>query len=125
MIGRSLGGLYARELAKDEPHKIARVVTLGTPIAIPVATPLSPIVAALSRKFDAEFVKRAPDLPRNPPVPVTAFYSRKDGIVPWESCLIEETATSENVEVDSPHTIMGSNPNAMRMIAERLAKPPM
>jgi pimeloyl-ACP methyl ester carboxylesterase len=121
LIGRSLGGLYARELAKDTPDKVARVITLGTPVKFPVATPLSPIAAALSRSFDAAFVERAPDLPRNPPVRVTAIYSRKDGIVPWQSCLIEETATSENVEVDSAHTIMGSNPTAMRVIAERLA----
>jgi pimeloyl-ACP methyl ester carboxylesterase len=125
LIGRSLGGLYARELAKDAPHLVARVVTLGTPVAFPIATPLSPIAAALSRKFDPEFVKRASGLPQNPPVPVTAFYSRRDGIVPWQSCLIEETSGCENVEVDSAHTIMGSNPLAMRTIAERLAKPPL
>lgn len=125
LIGRSLGGLYARELAKDEPHKVAHVVTLGTPVRFPISTPLSPIAAALGRNFDAEFMRRAPDLPRNPSVPVTAFYSLKDGIVPWQSCLIEETATTENVEVDSAHTIMGSNPLAMRVIAERLAKQPL
>ncbi len=121
LIGRSLGGLYARELAKDAPKKVARVITLGTPVRFPVATPLSPFANALSRNFDAMFVERASDLPRNPPVPVTAIYSRKDGIVPWQSCLIAEGALSENVEVDSAHTIMGSNATAMRVIATRLA----
>lgn len=125
LIGRSLGGLYARELAKDASDKVVRVVTLGTPVAFPVATPLSPIAVALSRRFDAAFVGRVGDLTRNPPVPVTAIYSCKDNIVPWRACLIEEGAGSENVEVDSPHTIMGSNPAAMRVIAERLAKPPL
>jgi pimeloyl-ACP methyl ester carboxylesterase len=121
LIGRSLGGLYARELAKDTPAKVARVVTLGTPVKFPVATPLSPFAAILSRNFDRAFVERASDLTRNPPVPVTAIYSRKDGIVPWQSCLIAESAMSQNVEVDSAHTIMGSNPTAMRVVAERLA----
>jgi hypothetical protein len=60
---------------------------------------------------------------KNPPVPVTAIHSRQDGIVPWQACLIEESATAENIEVDSAHTIMGSNPKAMRVIAERLARP--
>lgn len=123
LIGRSLGGLYARELAKDTPEKVARVITLGTPVRFPVATPLSPFADALSPNFDATFVKRAPLLTENPPVPTTAIYSRQDGIVPWKACLIEESATSENIEVDSAHTIMGSNPKAMRAIAERLARP--
>jgi pimeloyl-ACP methyl ester carboxylesterase len=123
LIGRSLGGLYARELAKDTPGKVARVITLGTPVRFPVATPLSPFAEVLSSNFDATFVKRAPLLTQNPPVPTTAIYSRRDGIVPWQACLIEESATSENIEVDSAHTIMGSNPKAMRAIAERLARP--
>ena len=123
LIGRSLGGLYARELAKDTPEKVARVITLGTPLKFPIATPLSPFADALSGNFDPTFAKRIHDLPRNPPVPVTAIYSRKDGIVPWRACLVEESATSENIEVDSPHTIMGANPQAMRVIAERLAAP--
>ena len=121
LIGRSLGGLFARELAKDEPDKVVRVVTLGTPVRFPVATPLSPVAEMLAGNFDPEFVKRRPDLLRNPPQPTTAFYSRKDGIVPWRSCLIDEGPTAENIEIDSPHTIMGSNPAAMRIIAERLA----
>lgn len=120
LIGRSLGGLFARELAKDEPDKVVRVITLGTPVRFPIATPLSPVAQALAGNFDPEFVKRQPDLLRNPPMPVTAFYSRKDGIVPWRSCLVEEGPQAENIEIDSPHTIMGSNPVAMRIIAERL-----
>ena len=121
LIGRSLGGLYARELAKDEPDKVVRVITLGTPIRFPIATPLSPFAQMLEGNFDPEFVKRQPDLLRNPPVPVTSFYSRKDGIVPWRSCLVEEGPAAENIEIDSPHTIMGTNPKAMRIIADRLA----
>lgn len=121
LIGRSLGGLYARELAKDAPEKVVRVITLGTPIKFPIATPLSPFAEMLSSNFDKDFVNRAGDLTRNPAVPVTAFYSRKDGIVPWRSCLVEEGPGAENIEIDSPHTIMGSNPTAMRLIAERLA----
>jgi len=122
LIGRSLGGLYARELAKDAPDKVVRVITLGTPIRFPIKTPLSPFARALSPNFDAGFNNRIADLPRNPHVPVTAIYSRSDGIVPFASCLVEEGAIAENVEIDSPHTIMGSNPTAMRVIADRLSR---
>ena len=115
LIGRSLGGLYARELAKDAPAKIDRVITLGTPIRFPIRTPLSPFAEAMSAGFDRNFMSRMPDLARNPPVPVTAFYSKADGIVPWRSCLVDEGPAAENIEVDSPHTIMGSHPVAMRL----------
>ena len=121
LIGRSLGGLFVRELAKDAPEKVTRVITLGTPLRFPVSTPLSPFAETLSGGFDPGFTRRMSDLLNNPPVPVTAFYSRRDGIVPWQSCLLEEGPGSENIEVDSPHTIMGSHPVAMRVIAERLA----
>lgn len=122
LVGRSLGGVFARELAKDAPAKVNRVITLGTPIRFPIKTPLSPFAETMSVRFDQAFTKRMPDIVRNPPVPVTAFYSRADGIVPWRSCLVEEAPGAENVEVDSPHTIMGSHPVAMRIIAERLAQ---
>lgn len=121
LVGRSLGGLFARELAKDSPLKINRVITLGTPIRFPVKTPLSPFAETMAIRFDKSFTARMPGLPNNPPVPVTAFYSRSDGIVPWRSCLVDEGPDSENIEIDSPHTIMGSHPVAMRIIAERLA----
>lgn len=121
LIGRSLGGLFARELAKDAPGKIDRVITLGTPIRFPIRTPLAPFAEAMSATFDRGFTARMPDLVRNPSVPVTAFYSRSDGIVPWRSCLVDEGPGAENIEVDSPHTIMGSHPVAMRIMAERLA----
>lgn len=121
LIGRSLGGLFARELAKDVPDKIVRVITLGTPLRFPISTPLSPFANALSDGFDMNFVQRRSDLMRNPPVPLTGFYSRTDGIVPWRACLVEEGPLAENVEVASPHTIMGENPVAMRIIADRLA----
>jgi pimeloyl-ACP methyl ester carboxylesterase len=121
LIGWSLGGIYARELAKDFPRDVRLVITLGTPIRFPIKTPLSPFAETMSVRFDQSFTKRMPDLVRNPPVPVTAFYSRSDGIVPWRSCLVDEAPGAENVEVDSPHTIMGSHPVAMRIIAERLA----
>jgi pimeloyl-ACP methyl ester carboxylesterase len=121
LIGRSLGGLFARELAKDAPARVARVITLGTPIRFPVKTPLSPFAETMSASFDQAFTQRLPDLVRNPDVPVTAFHSRSDGIVPWESCLVDEGPNAENIEVDSPHTIMGTHPLAMRIMAERLA----
>ena len=124
LVGRSLGGIYAREYAKRHPDRVARVVTLGTPIHFPVKTPLSPFESVLARFYDPDIAARVPDLPTNPPVPLTAIYSRRDGIVPWTACLVDEGPRAENLDIEIAHTVMGENPRAMRIIAARLADKP-
>jgi pimeloyl-ACP methyl ester carboxylesterase len=124
LVGRSLGGLYAREYAKRQPDRVARVITLGTPIRFPVKTPLSPFESLLAHFYDPSVATRVDDLPKNPPVPLTAIYSKSDGIIPWQACLTEEGPLAENLEIESAHTVMGENPRAMRIIAARLADKP-
>src|SRR5689334_2262040 len=43
LVGLSLGGTMAREMAKRRPDCVARIVTLGSPIRIPVPSPLAPL----------------------------------------------------------------------------------
>ena len=124
LVGRSLGGIYARDCAKRFPDRIARVITLGTPIHFPVKTPLSPFEQVLSNFYDKGVIDRVDTIHENPPVPLTAIYSKSDGIVPWQSCLTEETPLAQNLEIDSAHTVMGENPRAMRIVAFRLADKP-
>jgi hypothetical protein len=124
LVGRSLGGLYAREYAKRHPEHVDRVITLGSPIHLPVKTPLSPVENVLARFYDPSIVERIDDVAKNPPVPLTAIYSKSDGIVPWQACLCEEGPLAENFEIDSAHTVMGENARAMRIVAARLADKP-
>jgi dienelactone hydrolase len=124
LVGRSLGGIYARDYAKRFPDRVARVITLGTPLHFPVKTPLSPFEQVLSNFYDKDVLSRVDSIPENPPVPLTAIYSKRDGIVPWEACLTEETPLAQNLEIDSAHTVMGEDARAMRIIAFRLADKP-
>lgn len=124
LVGRSLGGIYARDYAKRFPDRVVRVITLGSPLHFPVKTPLSPFEQVLSNFYDKSAVERVGSIPENPPVPLTAIYSKRDGIVPWQACLTEETPLAQNFEIDSAHTVMGENPRAMRIIAFRLADKP-
>jgi len=101
-----------------------RVITLGTPLQLPVKTPLSPFERVLANFYDKSVAERVGAIPQNPPVPLTAMYSKRDGIVPWQACLAEETPLAQNLEIDSAHTVMGENPRAMRIIAFRLADKP-
>jgi len=123
LVGWSLGGLYAREMAKELPDHTRCVITLGTPFAgHPRATNAWRIFEMLSgqKAQDPTMIAR---LRTPPPVPTTSIYSRTDGIVSWQCSLNEASALTENIEVHASHTGMGMNPLALYAVADRLAQP--
>jgi hypothetical protein len=124
LVGWSLGGIYARELARAHPALVRMVITMGTPFADISAThaarfiPLRPEGKPLHAAHELQAALRRPL-----PVPTTSIYSRTDGIVHWQGCLLEEGPRSENVEVHCSHTGMGFHPEVFRIVADRLALP--
>jgi pimeloyl-ACP methyl ester carboxylesterase len=124
LIGWSLGGLYAREMAKELSDHTRCVITLGTPFTgHPRATNAWRIFELLSgqKAHDPAMIAR---LRTPPPVPTTSIFSRTDGVVAWQCSLNEPGAMTENIEVAASHTGMGMNPLALYAIADRLAQPP-
>jgi len=124
LIGWSLGGIYAREMAKELPDHTRSVITLGTPFTgHPRATNAWRIFEMLSGQsaHDPALMAR---LRTPPPVPTTSIYSRSDGIVSWQCSLNEPGPLTENIEVQASHTGMGMNPLALYAVADRLAQPP-
>jgi pimeloyl-ACP methyl ester carboxylesterase len=122
IIGQSLGGILARELAKKHPHAVRRVITLCSPIRFPVTTPLAPMARLLAPFHDAAAIADPALFYAPPPVPLTAIYSEDDGIVDWRQCLQDDAPQCENIHVAGGHTTMGSNPLAQIVIAHALAK---
>ena len=127
LVGWSLGGIYARELAKEMPEMVRSVVTLGTPFAgSPRSTNAWRIYELASgRNSHHEAAQR--DLPAAPPVPTTSIYSRSDGIVAWQGSLQAPSRSNphtENVEVLASHFGIGLNPSAWWVVADRLAQQP-
>ena len=123
LVGWSLGGLYAREMAKELPEHTRCVITLGTPFAgHPRATNAWRVFEMLSgqKAHDPATIAR---LRKPPPVPTTSIYSRTDGIVAWQCSLNEPGPKVENIEVHASHTGMGMNPLALYAVADRLAQP--
>jgi pimeloyl-ACP methyl ester carboxylesterase len=124
LVGWSLGGIYARELARAWPAQVRQVITLATPFRDISAThaarlvPIRPNGRPLRESQELRAALRQPL-----PVPTTSIYSRSDGIVAWRSCLEQEGPQAENVEVSASHTGMGFHPEALAVIAERLAQP--
>jgi pimeloyl-ACP methyl ester carboxylesterase len=124
LVGWSLGGIYARELARAYPDHVRSVITLASPFRDPSAS----VVARLQRLGLVPRAERDRDVPlerlRAPlSVPTTAFYSLTDGIVAWQSCLVDPGPFAENLAVRSSHCGMGHHPTVLLAIADRLAQP--
>lgn len=122
LVGISLGGTTARQVAKLCPDRIARVITVVSPIHMPVVTPLAPLAQAVARLWDAEEVKDLAALAEPPPVPLTAIISRDDGIIDWEASRPAPAEKVEVVEITGGHMAVCTNPVVQRIIAERLAR---
>jgi pimeloyl-ACP methyl ester carboxylesterase len=123
LIGWSLGGVYAREVAKEVPDDVRLVVTLGSPFTgHPKATNAWRLYEFLAgHKIGAPEIHEP--LREPPPVPTTSIYSRSDGVVAWQCSLEREGPRTESIEVEASHLGMGLNPFVFYAIADRLAQP--
>jgi pimeloyl-ACP methyl ester carboxylesterase len=124
LIGWSLGGVYARELAKEQPEHARCVITLGTPFnGHPRATNAWRFYEMVSGQSTHDPVLMA-QVRGAPPCPTTSIYSKSDGVVAWQCSLNPVAPHTENIEVHASHIGMGMNPLALYAIADRLAQDP-
>ncbi len=125
LVGWSLGGIYAREVAKRLHSSVRQVITLGTPFnALTDHSRVGWLYELLSGQtthMDDELRAR---LARAPAQPTTSIYSRSDGVVAWQTCTHESLrADVDDIEVSGSHLGMGWNPAILRVVAQRLARP--
>jgi len=125
LIGHSLGGVLARELAKKFPDHVRQLVMLGSPAHLPTATSLAVFFRLLAPLHRTALGWNIDDVNRPPPdeVPVTAIHTREDGIVAWQTCLEAPGPLRENIEVRGDHSTLPSNTEVLLVIADRLAQP--
>ncbi len=129
IVGWSLGGVFAREIAKTHPEAVRQVISLGSPIHDDRRyTNASRLFERLNGK-DPEPVRsgRFTGLHQAPPVPTTSILTRSDGIVAWQASVQHPTAAdhglTENIEVHASHIGLGVNPSVMVALADRLKQP--
>lgn len=124
LVGWSLGGVYARELAKFAPGSVRQVITLATPFGslqgANHAGTLFKMMGGDTSQLTTEMQQR---LRERPPVPTTSIYSRSDGLVSWRGCLEKRAPQAENIEVNASHLGMTTHPEVLRIVASRLAQP--
>jgi pimeloyl-ACP methyl ester carboxylesterase len=124
IVGWSLGGIYARDLALHAPDMVRCVVTLGSPFSGDVrATNATRLYEAMSGESVEEDSELRQAIAGDLPVPTTSIYSRTDGIVNWRTCLLRASDTAENIEVHlASHVGLGVNAAALWAVADRLAQ---
>lgn len=125
LVGWSLGGVFARELAREMPVVVRQVITMGSPFR---CGPESSHVNHMFDLFSEVPYRELPpgmmrEMTKPPPVPTTALYTRGDGIVAWQGTVeISERKDVQNIHVGGAHVGLGFNPRSWWVIADRLAQ---
>lgn len=125
LIGWSLGGIYAREIARVVPDAVRRVITLGSSFNLTTRDQVA--FARHYRSYELQKTGKYQLGPYNMtaeplPVPSTAIYTRDDGFVPWQTTVQKPNERNENVEVRGSHLGLGVNPAVLYAICDRLAQ---
>ncbi|WP_019204316.1 triacylglycerol lipase [Tsukamurella sp. 1534] len=125
LIGQSLGGIFALELARRFPGDVDRIISLGSPVSV-----TSPDQSRAKFMYSRMAERHLPELEFSrwtqaplPEVRATSIFSRLDGICRWETCLYPRTPLTENIEVYSSHLGMAVQPAALYATLDRLAAP--
>lgn len=126
LIGWSLGGVFARELAKMMPDKVRQVISLGSPISDDRNHTNARRLFEYINGHQPEPLRegRFNGLGEAPPVPTTSILTRGDGVVHWRGSVQApgDHPQTENIEVHASHCGLGVNPTVMIAIADRLAQ---
>ena len=129
LVGWSLGGVLARELAKLHPDKVRLVISLGSPISDDRGHTNAARLFEMLNGPEPEPMKggRFRGLDEAPPVPTTSIFTKTDGIVHWRGSVQHPDKAAarqptENIQVHASHCGLGVNPSVMIAIADRLAQ---
>lgn len=126
LIGWSLGGVISREVARLHPELVQEVITLGTPITGGPKYTVAAQQYATQQSLDLDAFEQHV-FERNKlgfSQPVTAIYSKTDGVVSWEAAIDVYNPQARNIEVKATHFGIGANAKVWRIIAAILAEKP-
>ncbi len=122
LIGWSLGGIYAREIAKMFAKDVRCVITLGTPFSGDPKANNAWRLYELASGHKVDDPEKFAHMREAPRVPTTSIFSRSDGVVAWQCSFQKESRLAENIEVVTSHVGMGLHPSALFAVADRLAQ---
>ena len=115
LVGWSLGGLYARELAKHSPEMVRLCITLGSPFTGHPRETNAWRIYELASGHRVDWHDFTLPLRWAPPVPTTSIWSPTDGVVPWRCCLEPRQTLAENIVVEfEPSRARGASGRPLR-----------
>jgi pimeloyl-ACP methyl ester carboxylesterase len=120
VIGWSLGGLYARELAKRRPQDVSLVITLGTPFSVDLRRNNAWKLYELINDHPVDDPPLPVEVDVKPPVRTIAVWSQRDGIVAPASAQGAAGEVDERIEVRCTHNEMVSDPEPLALIVSLL-----
>ena len=122
LLGWSLGGLIAREYAKHAPHRVAKVISMGSPFSGSIRANHAWRLYEWVAKHPVDAPPIETRLAEKPPVPTYALWSRKDGVVAPASACGQPHESDRRIEVDCGHMAFACAPEAVAAILEALAE---
>jgi pimeloyl-ACP methyl ester carboxylesterase len=120
LIGISLGGLLARDLAHSRPDDVDQVITLASPYRLPTAATIEPLFHVVGRFYsdDIDLARLAQPLS----VPELNIFTRDDGIVAWQTCRLDAIPGEDRAahEVAGAHLTICRNPQVRAAVVRQL-----
>lgn len=122
LVGWSRGGILSRELARDTPEKVARVITIGSPVKGGVgASSIGALVQQTTGLSSAAMSALLRDRQKvDIKVPIRSIFSKLDGIVSWHACIDDMNPDVEHFEITGSHAGMGFNVDVFRLLPKLL-----
>jgi pimeloyl-ACP methyl ester carboxylesterase len=121
LVGWSLGGYVAREVARDLPGAVAHVITLGAPVqGGPKYTTAAPFFRR--RGMDLDWIEREVAKRDATPIstPITAIVSASDGVVGHAAAIDHVSPNVRHVPIDAAHVGLCFNPAVWALIVQAL-----
>lgn len=121
LIGWSLGGFMAREVARERPNQVSQVITLGSPVIGGAKYTLA-AAAFIRRKYDLDWIEQSITEREDRPitVPITAIVSQSDGIVGYSAAIDHHSASVQHLHMDVAHLGFPYNTRVWSAIASAL-----
>lgn len=120
LIGWSLGGIYARELAKRRPEAVAKVISMGSPFSVSLRANNVWRVYQLIAGHRVDGPRLAGSLSRKPPVETVALWSPRDGAISPRSAAGYPGERDKAIALRCSHMGFSYAPEAIRAVAREL-----
>ncbi len=126
LIGWSLGGLFARQLANADPRGIAMVITIGSPFSGDLRANNAWRLIERTNGHPVDALPMPIGFREKPPVPTVAVWSRNDGVVAPETSRGDPDQSDERIELDCTHMGFCASQKGVReviaILADRLSR---